>query len=496
MVGHKTKFSATVFSQMPATYRADRNPDRRLRHAAWKGDIDLAAQMLDRGTNIEGTDADGMYTPFTNCISSKTYTGVLLLSLFALRMLPFAGFTPALIAARWNRLEMLRFLMERGADINARNQEMDSAYNLAVLYKHSDIENFLKTSGADTSPNNLREGREDDRAEWLAMLKPATPSREQILQMRKLVHDTYAEMMAKKRAEKAKLAVAEATGLSQAQAAKQLEKASAEGQVVGQLIFPVGQKVVKRAPRSCKLGVGSMGLALFDGVRPLATWPYKTIKSVSTSSNQKKDGSGAGELVVSLHTGKKTKISFQTLHADEIMGHIEDKMQTLNEGAAYIGGGTPRAPASPKASEPASEVGGGGRSSPTNVANMEGSTTIWVGNVPETVVTSDMTGSNDFTGDSKRMADIFGVFGTIVSITTRHKPGLNKCWALITFKSPSSAAAAIAETTTTPVCIADGTDTVDVQVRFNLARRVRCDCIVVEGIFALFLCSLLLRQQM
>eukprot|EP01050_Picozoa_sp_SAG11_P035923 SAG11_NODE_13410_length_656_cov_1.109515_1_plen_65_part_00 len=44
---------------MPATYRADRNPDRKLRHAAWKGDLALAAKMLTQGIDIEGTDADG-----------------------------------------------------------------------------------------------------------------------------------------------------------------------------------------------------------------------------------------------------------------------------------------------------------------------------------------------------------------------------------------------------------------------------------------------------
>jgi hypothetical protein len=29
-------------------------------------------------------------------------------------------------------------------------------------------------------------------------------------------------------------------------------------------------KVAKHAPRNCQLGVGSMGLALFDGLRPTA----------------------------------------------------------------------------------------------------------------------------------------------------------------------------------------------------------------------------------
>ena len=61
--------------------------------------------------------------------------------------------------------------------------------------------------------------------------KPATPSAEELKAMRKMVHDTYADMMKKKAADKAQRAVSEATGLSPEQAAKQLANASTGSQV-------------------------------------------------------------------------------------------------------------------------------------------------------------------------------------------------------------------------------------------------------------------------
>jgi hypothetical protein len=61
---------------MPAKYRPDQDAHRRLRHAAWKGDVRLARAMLGRGAKLEATDGD--------------------------------KYTPLLIAARWNRQEMVQ----------------------------------------------------------------------------------------------------------------------------------------------------------------------------------------------------------------------------------------------------------------------------------------------------------------------------------------------------------------------------------------------------
>lgn len=56
--------------------------------------------------------------------------------------------------------------------------------------------------------------------------------------------------------------------------------------IIGQKVYDVAQyKVLKKCPRDCQLGVGSMGLALFDGIRPVATWPFKLVESVAVSPN-------------------------------------------------------------------------------------------------------------------------------------------------------------------------------------------------------------------
>jgi hypothetical protein len=56
-----------------------------------------------------------------------------------------------------------------------------------------------------------------------------------------------------------------------------------------------------------------MGLALFDGVRPVTTWPYHFIDDC-----QAKVTRGGGELHVMLNAGKKRDLIFITMHAQQI----------------------------------------------------------------------------------------------------------------------------------------------------------------------------------
>ena len=56
----------------------------------------------------------------------------------------------------------------------------------------------------------------------------------------------------------------------------------------------------------------------------------------------------------------------------------------------------------------------------------------------------DMTASTDGTVlESSPLAKLFSRFGTIVSLTTRQKPGLNRSWAFITYELPGSAQEAL-----------------------------------------------------
>jgi hypothetical protein len=282
-----------------ATYQRDRNPHRRLRHAAWKGDLALAKQMVAKGASVEGRDGD--------------------------------KYTPLLIAARWNRMEFVKYLVEQlNADLTVRNGEGDSAHNLAKLYGHDAVADYLVVAGCSDEPNSLRVTRQESADQWLA--KAITPSAEEISQMRSNVHTEYERLRAevavaadpRKAAAVAETeAIKAATGLDGDEA--DAHRKSDEG-VVGQLTYPVGQKFLRKAPKLCRLGVGSMGLALFDGQLPVGTWVYAYITGVETKATK----SGA-ELIVLLNPGgkKKKKVVFTTMAAEEIATLIQEKIDEL-----------------------------------------------------------------------------------------------------------------------------------------------------------------------
>lgn len=536
-----------------ATYQQDRNVHRRLRHAAWKGDISLGKQMVSKGAMVEGRDGD--------------------------------KYTALLIAARWNRMEFVQYLVETlGADLTVRNGEGDSAHNLAVLYGHDAMAEYLLSVGCTDEPNQLRVNRQESADQWLAKVA-TTPSAAEIAQMRTNVHTEYERLRAENAAaadpRKAKavaetVAIKAATGLDGDEA----DAHRAGDGIVGQLTFPVSQRFLRKAPRVCRLGVGSMGLAMFDGQLPVATWTYARI--VGVKAQKTKTGS---ELIVHFNvSGKKTKkIVFITLAAEEIRALIQEKIDELvgqnlrlsqeslaaevkeddnwltidgvpvpfelaTFGAQVASSSSP-IPAVPfpvplKAEAKASQLAGSAavlqcRSAldaswvddlldaqskgvvaalivnfagaqlmvphgdvlsqitipvlvlPTTVGTQlvysgaaackfvasqtvatataeegvppesagtvevqptpgpgapDSTKTVWVGGIPESLLTINMTESSDTVDEP--IASIFKKFGTVVSLTTRQKPGINKSWAFVTFADSSSADLALAEPVT------------------------------------------------
>jgi hypothetical protein len=116
-----------------------------------------------------------------------------------------------------------------------------------------------------------------------------------------------------------------------------VEHVSAADRVVGQLSFPVAQSVLRKAPRLCRVGVGSMGLALFDGPLPLTTWLYMFMSDVTASTNDE-----GGELSFSYQYSKRRgkMIRFQTMHAVELCKHIA-RAQSALEAAVELEEGEP-----------------------------------------------------------------------------------------------------------------------------------------------------------
>ena len=169
--------------------------------------------------------------------------------------------------------------------MTVKNNQGDNPHNLAVLYGHTDLAKFLEESGCDTAPNTSggrSASRQNSTDEWLqAALK--TPTRMEISQVREKVRENFQTMekksqkKAKKKKNKSKVRPLDSDDVDTASAAQQgaagAKRLDADTPI-GQVTFPVGQRVVKKAPRSCRLGIGSMGIALFDAcsASPLPVW--------------------------------------------------------------------------------------------------------------------------------------------------------------------------------------------------------------------------------
>ena len=64
------------------------------------------------------------------------------------------GMTALLYATRFNNFEMVQLLVERGANINARNRDGSTAFSIAQMNGNAQISNFLLERGAaQTGPN-------------------------------------------------------------------------------------------------------------------------------------------------------------------------------------------------------------------------------------------------------------------------------------------------------------------------------------------------------
>lgn len=93
--------------------KPDADLNRRLRYAAWEGDIAKVRDCIQHGAQVDATDSD--------------------------------GFSALIVAARWNRVQMLRSLiMVFGADIQHRTRLGQTALDVAVEWGNGEAENYLR----------------------------------------------------------------------------------------------------------------------------------------------------------------------------------------------------------------------------------------------------------------------------------------------------------------------------------------------------------------
>jgi ankyrin repeat protein len=119
---------------------------------------DLVEYLLERGADPQTTLNDGT-TAFTLSVVGVLSESVsldmpaLFLSLGAdIDEAPTSGraegYTCLMMSARNNHMELVKFLLAEGADINARASDGATALSLAEKDGHGDMASFLKASGA------------------------------------------------------------------------------------------------------------------------------------------------------------------------------------------------------------------------------------------------------------------------------------------------------------------------------------------------------------
>ncbi len=58
------------------------------------------------------------------------------------------GMTPLMMAARYNNVEILDFLLSKGAELNTKSESGNTALKYAIISNAKEAENFLREKGA------------------------------------------------------------------------------------------------------------------------------------------------------------------------------------------------------------------------------------------------------------------------------------------------------------------------------------------------------------
>jgi ankyrin repeat protein len=67
-----------------------------------------------------------------------------------------SGNTLLLLACRQGHKRMVKFLLRRGATMNAQNHSGNSALHFCIMHKHTELASYLQSKGADDSLLNAQ----------------------------------------------------------------------------------------------------------------------------------------------------------------------------------------------------------------------------------------------------------------------------------------------------------------------------------------------------
>jgi ankyrin repeat protein len=127
---------------------------------AGKGDLDIVKTELDEGRDIDSRDAAGqtalMYAADTGQMEVVKYLVTNGADVNA-QSKGFGRGTALIYAAASNRLEIMEYLIERGANVNAMTGNKETALFWAAAQGHIDAIKILLKNGADTELKNKKD---------------------------------------------------------------------------------------------------------------------------------------------------------------------------------------------------------------------------------------------------------------------------------------------------------------------------------------------------
>ena len=174
----QNSYGITEFRSMPMLTEPRSNDVlSELVYAAWKGDTETVALLLDRGANLEAQDRDGRTAFMFAAWGGQTETAALLLDRganieaqdqgsltapFAIRsgstvwmFVTLGGLTALMLAARGWHTETVALLLDHDADIEAKDNKEWTALMHAAWGGHTETVALLLDRGADIEAENI-----------------------------------------------------------------------------------------------------------------------------------------------------------------------------------------------------------------------------------------------------------------------------------------------------------------------------------------------------